>query len=111
MEMKKITVSVNFNTEKIVATLMKKIGWKEIERVATGGMMSNEVLLITYEGYDTDYKEDYYVEVKSPTNIEYSTFYSLRVLNGHYTNDFTKFKQVHEKAKVEYECKLITERS
>lgn len=48
--MQKKTFRVQIENVEIFETIMAHFNWKEIDRIATGGMMSQPELLLTYEG-------------------------------------------------------------
>lgn len=95
----KKTVSVAIGKEDYIISLMNKIGFMEEERKTTGGYMSEERIQITFGGYNTDYHENDYVKVKSDKQ-GYFFFYSLRKPDGVFTNSEEKFKNIHDKAKL-----------
>jgi hypothetical protein len=99
----KKTVSVRLGLEDYTIALMNKNGWKEIERSATGGQMSEERLQITFEGYDTDYQENDYIKVVANQKEGYFHFYSLRRVDGYYTNSLEIFEKYHNEAKTNFE--------
>lgn len=96
----KKTVSVPLGKEDYTIALMDKIGFKEEDRKATGGQMSEERLQITFGGYDIDYNENGYIKVESGNNPDYGYFYSLRVPYGYYTSKLENFKDFHDKANI-----------
>ncbi len=93
----KITLTVDFKSQEIIRTLMEAIRFMEVDRVATGGMMSGESLLITYEGKEGDYNDNYYIETEVNPN-GYITYYSLKQSNGYYTNDIERFFKAQKEA-------------
>jgi len=101
----KKTVSVRLGLEDYTIALMNKNGWKEIERSVTGGQMSEERLQITFEGYDTDYQENDYIKVVANQNEGYFHFYSLRRVDGYYTNSLEIFEKYHNEAKTNFEIR------
>ena len=93
----KKTISSELGFENYIILLMNKIGFKEVDRYVTGGQMSSEKVVITFEGFDSDYKENDYI--KMPVGVNgYFNFYSLREPNGYHTNTVEKFKEVHYKS-------------
>ena len=89
------TISVSLGSENYVIALMNKIGFKEEIRVATGGQMSDDHLMMTFGGYDLDYHENDYVKVDGK-NDRGDYYYSLRCPNGYYATDFNDFKEFHK---------------
>lgn len=90
------TISTNLGSEDYIIALMQKISFKEICRFITGGQMGSEKIIITFEGYDIDYKENDFV--RKLARDDYYYYYSLRVPEGYYTNDFKYFKNIHDKS-------------
>lgn len=100
--MKKITIAVPLDKEYIITTLMNHIKFNEVERVATGGMMSEPQLLMTFMGNESDYRSDFYVVV--PANAQYSYYYSLNAIDGYFSDnldDFVKYHNSKQKQKLE----------
>lgn len=74
--MSKRTYAISLDKEQYLSALMNAMKWSEVDRVATGGMVSSEMLLITYEGNDSDLNEDIVVTV--PEGREFiELWYSL----------------------------------
>lgn len=107
MSTKKITLVMGMDREPVWNALMSKMNYREVDRVATGGMMSQEQLMITYEGSEEDYTEDLYVELKEGGG-DYSQYFSLRI-GGFHTDEFEKFKTAHEDNKMQYEVKSFND--
>jgi len=87
MSIKKITIAVEIDKEKYIQLLMSKIKFVENSRVATGGMMSNPLLLIEFQGLEENYHEkgyiktffsewsgDNYFTIKNPNGATFKTF-------------------------------------
>lgn len=91
----KKTFSIDLGREYILIALMQDLGFKEISRQITGGQMSAEKVQFVFEGWDCDYNENGYVKEDSEYGAH--TYYSLRVLEGYYTNYFGQFKIAHDK--------------
>ena len=102
---KKITIAVPFENVEIATSLMAQTYFLECDRVASGGMMSNPVVLITFQGEDSNYNPQHYIEKKNSEFI--STYYSLNVIDGYTTKDFDKFLELHNGRNSKLEVKLI----
>lgn len=94
---KTITVLPNSNQLKAIETLMKSIGFKEIDRFITGGLHSATELILTFEGDEKDYHENEFVKI-SASNDDYYYFFSLSCTDGYYTNDLDVFKKQIKKS-------------
>lgn len=96
---------------RVIEQLMQKAKLAETDRTVVGGHMSEVMIVLTYSGNDDHFKlfkDSIYIEI--PPNQretkENSIFYSLKILEGFYTNDVKKFKEYHDKKdKGEFEIK------
>lgn len=80
---------------------MTDLGFKEVDRVATGGLHSPVLLLITYDGNEADYHDDGYVCVENGATSfmddnPVHRWYSLRLTDGHDTSTLESFKKTHD---------------
>jgi len=92
----KKTISVDLGKEDYIIALMKDINFVEIDRSICGGTMSSEKIQLTFEGDESDYNENGYVQIINNTPyVGYSYYYSLGFPEGYYTNDIERFKSVH----------------
>jgi len=87
---------------------MKSMFFVEIDRFATGGLHSIEGLIITFEGKESDYSEDRYVEIPYGTKGS-SHYYSILVSSGSLFNNLEDFKQYHNSKSIgKFEVKRLT---
>lgn len=100
----KKSFSVSLSNELYVNALMNKLKFVEVDRVASGGMHSDEILIITYEGRLEDYKESDYVQLPQLKNGQ-SIFHSIRYPNGYLCKSVDEFKKVHEDSAIKFEVK------
>lgn len=87
---------------RVIEQLMQKAKLTETDRTVVGGHMSEVMIVLTYSGNDDHFrlfKDSIYIEIPSTKKQEegYSYFYSLKVLEGYWTNDVKKFKEWHDK--------------
>jgi len=73
---KTIAVQPNSFHHKAIEQLMDEIGFREIDRVSTGGYMSPVEIILTFEGDERLYHEDSYI--RNQTTDYNSDFVSLR---------------------------------
>lgn len=101
----KKTFSVSLGKEIYLIALMERMGWQEESRIPTGGYMSEERLMITFQGLAEDYTVNDYIKVPSlpQGDKEYFHFYSVLVPNGYYTNSVENFKKEHDRMSVGFE--------
>lgn len=78
----KITLDVYLENESKVNLLMSKIQFKEIERIATGGMHSQPSLLMTFEGEEIDFHRKGYIVVLAKSEWSSDTYFSIKHPNG-----------------------------
>lgn len=98
------TLSCTLGMENYMVALMTKNKWKEVQRTITRTQTDDERISITFEGLDTDYQENDYINVLLYKNVKgYSHFFSLRVPDGFYTDTVDKFKVYHDTKKVNFE--------
>jgi hypothetical protein len=88
--MNKKTFRVQIENVEIFSALMMHFNWIEIDRVATGGMMSQPELLLTFEG-SMMLDHLVYVEKKDEYtsyfyNIDYPDGYSSKTVDEFYSN-------------------------
>jgi hypothetical protein len=105
--MRKITICVTLENEIYLQILMSKIKFVENSRVATGGMMSNPILLIEFNGEEENYHENGYIVKKSNNEWENDTYYTIKNPDGNYFKTFEDFLNQKEKQKIEFEYKEI----
>lgn len=92
----KKTVSVVLGREDYIIALMNKMDFVEVERRITGGQMSEEKIQLTFEGRESKYNENGYIQVKAERE-GFSYYYYLRVTDGYYTENLENFKRLHDK--------------
>lgn len=103
---KKITVAVLIEHAEKIIFLMDKINFTEIDRVATGGMMSSPELLITFEGNISAYHEKGYItRAGDLTGFKY--YHSIKQPNGNHTNDFELFKESEKSKKDNFDYNVL----
>lgn len=95
--MKKVTIAVSINNEPKITALMNHIGFFEVDRVASGGMMSSEFLMVTYEGESSKYNEDFFIGI--PKGEKGTEYFSLIVVEGYTTREFEEFLTHHNDRK------------
>lgn len=98
--MEKKTFVVDMGREAYLIAIMNHMGWREIDRVASGGYMSNNHLMLTFEGDKEDYNDDWYIV--APNDNGGFNYYSVLYPDGYYQsgNDEScvqRFKEVHDK--------------
>ncbi len=76
---KTIVIPAEGRYQKYAAALMKAINFTEVDRVAATDPDSEPILMITYEGDELDYSEDYYIELPSGNRKRYFT---LKYIEG-----------------------------
>lgn len=91
----KKTFVVEVENERYLTALMNELEFKEIERVASGGMMSAPILIMTFEGDEGSYHENDYIKEEAKSDWDVSRFYSLRFPDGRLTNSLEDFKKEH----------------
>ncbi len=89
----KITLDVYLENEKEVSFLMSKIHFKEIERIATGGMHSTPSILITFEGNEIDFHERGYIVKPKKSEWTNDTYYSIKYPNGSTFKSLEEFQE------------------
>lgn len=88
------TIIIDPALENEFASIFFQMDFKQVDRYLTGGQMSPVILILSFEGYEKDYHEEYYFKKNSH-------YYSLAFLSGYYATDDEQFidvmKEVLEK--------------
>lgn len=80
--MAKRTFNVPVGKEVYLIAIMERCEWVEVDRVATGGQMSEPTVMITFEG-EKPLQPMLYVQVPAGTNGYYH-FYTYWMTNGYF---------------------------
>lgn len=106
----KVTFSVGLESQqhKAIHAIMTSLKFFEESRVATGGYMSEPILLITYSGaitpsYWEQASRNLYVEYHDKDGYYY--YYSILIPDGYRTNKIVDFKLLTEQREVITEVK------
>jgi len=102
----KKTIAVSLEHEAKVTLLMQKLTFEEIDRVATGGMMSSPCVLITFAGLKENYHNKGYIFIPNEDiegkSKDKGTYFSFKYPDGIWCNNIFDFIKNQKDENFEY---------